>query len=425
MARILYLVHRMPYPPNKGDKVRSYHLLRHLAAQHQVFVGTFIDDPDDAKHTPTLSGLCAGLHVQPLHPKRAKVASLTGLLRGEALTLGYYRSAAMQRWVDETVVRENIDAIVVFSSSMAQYAQAHATLPCLVDIVDVDSAKWAAYADHHRWPLSWLYRREGRLLLACERDVAAHARHSFFATQKETDLFTGLAPETITAVSAMNNGVDATFFAPSAARASPFAADEVPLVFTGAMDYWPNTDAVRWFVQDILPGLRQQLPALRFHIVGRAPTTEVRALAGPAVSVTGTVPDVRPYLQHAAAVVAPLRLARGIQNKILEAMAMGRPVVAAAECGQALEAEPGSEILTAQTAGDYQTHIRSLISDPQRAAAIGAAGRQRVLHSYTWAAHLSVLDRHLASFGLAPTRVPSDTVPGAPNRSASPQSLPA
>ena len=403
MARILYLVHRMPYPPNKGDKVRSYHLLRHLAAQHQVFVGTFIDDPDDAQHVPTLRSLCAGLHVQTLHPKRAKLASLGGLLKGQALTLGYYRSAALQRWVDETVARERVDAIVVFSSSMAPYALRHPQLPCLVDFVDVDSAKWAAYAGHHRWPLSWLYRREGATLLAFERAVAARARHSFFATQKEAELFTGLAPETAASVSAMNNGVDAQFFSPQADRASPFTPEELPLVFTGAMDYWPNIDAVRWFVQDTLPGLRQQHPALRFHIVGRAPTPEVRALAGPGVNVTGTVPDVRPYLQHAAAVVAPLRLARGIQNKILEAMAMGRPVVAAAECAQALHAESGREVLTAATVADYQQHVHQLLTQPALASDIGRAGRERVLHSYTWRAHLSALDQHLAGFGLAPT----------------------
>jgi len=408
MARLLYLVHRMPYPPNKGDKVRSYHLLQHLAAQHEVHVGTFVDDADDVQHIPTLRGLCAGLHVETLQPRRAKLASLAGLLHGEALTVHYYRSAALQRWVDETVARERIEAIVVFSSSMVQYVQPHAQLPCLVDFVDVDSAKWAAYTAHHRWPLSWLYRREGRELLACERAAAATARHSYFATQKEADLFTSLAPETAATVQAMNNGVDAQFFAPSPTRASPFSADERPVVFTGAMDYWPNIDAVRWFARDILPGLQQHQPGLRFHIVGRAPTAEVRALAGPGVTVTGTVPDVRPYLQHAAVVVAPLRLARGIQNKILEAMAMGRPVVAAAECGEALHAEPGREYLSARDTADYQTHISHLLAAPEHAAAIGAAGRQRVLQSYTWAAHLAVLDRHLAGCGLAPSKVAAE-----------------
>ncbi len=389
----------MPYPPNKGDKVRSYHLLAHLAMRHRVFVGTFIDDPDDEVHIPHLRSLCAGLHVVRLNPRRARLASLAGLLSHEALTLPYYRHAGLRRWVNATLGQHKIDAAVVFSSSMAQYAEGRAGLPMLVDFVDVDSAKWAAYAAQHRWPLSWLYRREGRRLLAYERAVAARARHSFFATEKEADLFRQLAPECAASVAAMNNGVDAHYFSPAPGRASPFGDSETPIVFTGAMDYWPNVDAVIWFAQAVLPRLRQARPALRLHIVGRSPTPAVRALAGAGVVVTGTVPDVRPYLQHAAVVVAPLRLARGIQNKILEAMAMGRPVVAAGACVEAIEAAPGTEILPAAEADDYLRCIDLLLRAPERAAAIGAAGRLRVLESYTWGAHMAVLDRHLGATG--------------------------
>jgi len=420
MANLLYLVHRMPYPPNKGDKVRSYHLLRHLSARHRVFVGTFIDDHEDDAHIETLRALCAGLHVERLHPGRARLASLTGLLRHDALTLHYYRSATLRRWVAQTVQRENISATVVFSSSMAQYAQAHPTLPMLVDMVDVDSAKWAEYAPRHRWPLSWLYRREGQRLLAVERTVVARSARSFFATDKEAALFRQLAPECAGQIEAMNNGVDGAYFSPDPACASPFEPGETPLVFTGAMDYWPNIDAVCWFAAEVLPQLRRRRPGLRFHIVGRAPTPAVRALAADAaggVVVTGTVPDVRPYLQHAAVVVAPLRLARGIQNKILEAMAMGRPVVAATSCVEALAAEPGREILDAATAEDYARCIELLLMAPDRAATIGAAGRVRVQQSYTWGAHLQALDRHLAA--LRPP-APPQTAAAAPTMNQEP-----
>jgi sugar transferase (PEP-CTERM/EpsH1 system associated) len=402
MANLLFLPHRMPYPPDKGDKVRSFHLLQHLAERHRVFVGTFIDDPDDERHVGALRSLCAGLHVERLNTRSARVASLAGLLTGDALTLHYYRSRRLAAWVDATVVRERIDATVVFSSSMAQYAERHPSLPMWVDFVDVDSAKWLAYAPQHRWPMSWLYAREGRRLLACERAVAGRARRSFFSTEKETEIFRGLAPECAGVVEAMNNGVDANYFAPEPSRASPFLPDETPLVFTGAMDYWPNVDAVTWFAQAVLPRLRQQRPKLRFHIVGRSPTPAVRALAGEGVNVTGTVPDVRPYLQHAAVVVAPLRLARGIQNKILEAMAMERPVVAASTCVDALTAEADTEILPAAEAGDYVRTIESLLLSPDRAAAVGTAGRRRVLESYSWRAHLQVLGRHLAGFAACP-----------------------
>lgn len=395
MANLLYLVHRLPYPPNKGDKVRSYHVLKHLVARHRVFLGTFVDDPEDEPHVDTVRALCAGLHAARLHPMRARVASLGGLLGGQALTLRYYRDAGLRQWVQETLAREKIDAAIVFSSSMAQYAELRPGLPTLVDFVDVDSAKWTQYADNHAWPMSWLYRREGRELLAYERAVAARSKRSFFVTEKETALFRQLAPECAPTIEPMSNGVDGDFFAPDPSLPTPFTAGEMPLVFTGAMDYWPNVDAVTWFVQDMLPALRQRWPGLRFHIVGRNPTPAVRALAGEAVSVSGTVPDVRPYLQHAALVVAPLRLARGIQNKILEAMAMGRAVVTARTCAEAIDAQVGPELRAAETAEDFIREVDELLRAPATTAAIGAAGRQRVLQSYSWTAHLSAFERHL------------------------------
>jgi len=395
MADLLYLVHRLPYPPNKGDKVRSYHLLKHLAERHRVFLGTFIDDPDDEQHLPTVRALCADVHAVRLSPRSAKLASLSGLLSGKALTLRYYRDAGLARWVDQVVAQQRPAAAVVFSSSMAQYVEHHAGLPMLVDFVDVDSAKWSEYAGNHAWPLSWLYRREGERLLAYERAIATQARRSFFVTDKETALFHRLAPESAAQVEPLGNGVDASFFAPDAARASPYVAGSLPLVFTGAMDYWPNVDAVCWFVADVLPLLRRDWPHLQFHIVGRSPTTAVQALANDHVHVSGTVPDVRPYLQHARVVVAPLRLARGIQNKILEAMAMGRPVVAAQSCLEAIDAEDGRELLGAATAADFVRLVDGLLRAPAQADAIGAAGRQRVLNDYSWPARLAGVDRHL------------------------------
>ena len=394
MANVLFLVHRMPYPPNKGDKVRSFHLLKHLAARHRVFLGTFIDDPDDERHLGAVRAFCADVHAPRLNPLAARVASLTGLLGTQALTLRYYQQASMARWVQGVVARQAVDCTLVFSSSMAQYALPGGG-PLLLDLVDVDSAKWTAYAPDHGWPMSWLYRREGRTLLACEREAAARADHTFLATEKEAGLFRSLAPESAARVSELSNGVDAHYFQPQAERASPFAADEVPIVFTGAMDYWPNVDAVCWFAAEMLPRLRERHPTLRFHIVGRSPAPAVRALASEAVHVSGTVPDVRPYLQHAAVVVAPLRLARGIQNKVLEAMAMARPVVAAATCVEAITAQPGQHLLAAADADAFVQAIDGLLADPAQAGEIGRAGREQVLDAYGWDARLRVLDQHL------------------------------
>lgn len=392
MARLLYLVHRLPYPPNKGDKVRSFHLLKHLAQRHEVFLGTFIDDPADEAYVDTVRNYCADMHIARLSPRMAKLRSLQGLLSGEALSLPYYRDAGLREWVESV---RGIDAAIVFSSVMADYVPDMRRLTTLVDFVDMDSAKWTQYSGTHRWPLSWLYLREGERLFAYERAVAGQAKHSFFVTAAECDLFLRAAPECSGRVDAMCNGVDAEFFSPEHHLASPYPAGEIPLVFTGAMDYWPNVDAAVWFASEVLPALRQRYPSLRFYIVGRSPDPAVQALAGESTVVTGTVDDVRPYLAHAAIVVAPLRIARGIQNKVLEAMAMARPVVASTACAGPIAAELGKELLAADSAADYSDRIGELLADRAYADNIGSAARRRVLGHYSWDAHLSLIDRYL------------------------------
>ncbi len=396
MADLLYLVHRLPYPPNKGDKVRSFHLLKHLAQKHRVHLGTFIDDPDDEIHLDAVRGYCADMHVARLSPRLAKLRSLSGLLSGEALSLPYYRDAGLREWVVRTCASAAIKHAVVFSSVMADYIPDMTRLPTLVDFVDLDSAKWTQYAATHRWPLSWLYRREGDRLLAFERAVAAKAAHAFFVTEAEADLFRRAAPESAARVEAMSNGVDAEYFSPEHALATPYSEGEIAVVFTGAMDYWPNIDAAIWFAGEVMPRLRQQFPAARFYVVGRSPDAAVQALAEEgATVVTGTVADVRPYLRHAAVVVAPLRIARGIQNKVLEAMAMARPVVASAACAGGVDAAAGSEFLTAADADEFVGHVAALLADPARAEAMGHAARERVVAKYSWEANLSRIDRYL------------------------------
>ena len=410
MANILFLAHRLPYPPNKGDKIHTYHLLKHLAARHRVLLGCFIDDPDDEQHLPVVRALCADMHVSRLHPRAARVRSLAGLLRGEPLSVAFYRDRALHDWVRGVRDGGRADALLVYSSSMLQYAQGF-QLPMVIDFADVDSAKWADYAPRHRWPMSWVYRREGRHLQRVERDGAARARWSVFATENEAELFRGVAPASAQRAGVLGNGVDADYFAPLASRPSPYGAGELPLVFMGAMDYWPNVDAVCWFAQAMLPALRARWPGLRLHIVGRNPAPAVQALHGDAVNVTGTVPDVRPYVQHAAVVVAPLRLARGIQNKVLEAMAMARPVVAASTCVDAIDADAGVHLLAATTAEQYVQAVDSLLRDPAHAAALGQAGQRQVLAAYGWDARLADLDRFLGVDAAA-------TVPAAPEAPA-------
>jgi polysaccharide biosynthesis protein PslH len=394
MATVLFLAHRLPYPPNKGDKVRSYHLLKHLAQRHRVLLGTFVDDPDDEQHVDHLRKMCAEVHVSRLHPPAARLRSLRGLLSNEALSLAYYRDAALTQWVEGVKQRRNLDAVLVFSSSMLPYSQG-IKAPMVVDFADVDSDKWAEYGRTHRWPLSWIYGREGRKLRDTERDGGARARWSLFATSVEADLFRALAPECASRVAVLNNGVDSTYYAPKPERASPFAEGEQALVFIGTMDHWPNVDAAMWTAQAMLPALRQRFPGLRLYVVGRNPTPALLALQSDAVRITGTVADVRPYVQHARAVVAPIRLARGIQNKVLEAMAMGRPVVTSQRCALALDGSASQCLLAAEEATDYVREITGLLESPARAEAIGRAARQHVLTHFSWDVRLSELDQYL------------------------------
>jgi len=393
---LLYLVHRIPYPPNKGDKVRSFNILRQLARHYRVFLGTFVDSPEDGRYVERLGEWCAGWKAITLDPRRSRLASVRGLLSGEALSLPYYRDARLSDWVQETVREQRISQAVVFSGPMAQYLDVPGLACRVIDFCDLDSAKWTQYAAERSWPMSWLYRREGRRLLAFERRAAAAVDAALFVTEAEADLFRSVAPEVAARVGVMQNGVDADFFSPTQGGESPYPPGGPVLLFTGAMDYWPNIDAVTWFAREILPALRARLGGVRFWIVGMSPAPAVQELAADDVFVTGRVPDVRPWLAHADVVVAPLRVARGIQNKVLEAMAMAKPVVVSAASATGLAAKAGEECEVAETVDDYVARIASLLADSARRAAMGEAARQRVLETYSWQAHLAALDHLLA-----------------------------
>jgi sugar transferase (PEP-CTERM/EpsH1 system associated) len=403
MESLLFLAHRLPYPPNKGDKVRSYHFLGHLARRYRVLLGTFVDDPADAQHVPAVRELCAEVQVEAIAPWPQRARSLGALLSGEALSLPYFRSARLAAWAAEAVRRHGVRKAFVYSSPMAQYALDLPGLETFVDFVDMDSAKWRDYATRRRWPASLVYGREARCLLDYERRVAARSRASLFVTEEEAQRFRSAAPECAARVRVIRNGVDAAHFSPAHRFASPFHPGERAIVFTGAMDYWPNVDAVVWFAREVLPLIRRSQPSARFYIVGMNPDSSVRALAGgSAVTVTGRVPDVRPYLQHAAAVVAPLRVARGIQNKVLEAMAMAKPVVASAACAAALSARPGIDLAVASDAAGFAAATLWAMQSEQ-AQPMAEQARLRVMRDYAWSSSLRQLDE---LFGGADRPVP-------------------
>ncbi|MCL4745852.1 MAG: TIGR03087 family PEP-CTERM/XrtA system glycosyltransferase [Burkholderiaceae bacterium] len=391
MSNVLFLVHRIPYPPDKGDKIRSYHLLRFLTRNHRVFLGTFVDDSHDAQHTTRVRGLCDALLALPLDARARRVASLSGLLKGQPLSVPYYDSREMRRWVDETIARERIDAVVVFSSTMAQFVAGprYAGLRRIADFVDVDSDKWKQYAARSAGVRRWIYSREADRLLAYERDIVAQFDATLFVTESEAALMRSLAPESAAKIAHFENGVDTEYFDPAIGFDDPYRSGGPTIVFTGAMDYWPNLEAVIWFAREILPLVRKARPEARFAIVGSNPGDAVRALESiEGVLVTGRVPDVRPYLAHASVAVAPLRIARGVQNKLLEALAMGRRVVCTAAAAQGLHRSPVIAQATAGDAGEFAAKVVEGLAG----TAAAAAQRDYAIAHYGWGENLRVID---------------------------------
>ena len=394
MADILFLAHRIPYPPNKGDKIRSWHILEHLARRHRVHLGCFVDDPQDMEHIPFLKTVCAETFFKPISPRCAKLASLSGLFTGAPLSVAFYADRNFQDWVNRTLAAQPISAVFLFSSAMGQFIpdSLPAGLPVVMDFVDVDSDKWAQYAVSSKWPMNWVYRRESRTLMVYERELAHRVTAGLFVSEQEAGLFRHLATDVADKIFALNNGVDFEKFSPAHDLPSPYGSTAPRLVFTGAMDYWANVDAVKWFAEDILPKIRSISPNAEFYIVGGKPAREVRALATlPGVTVTGSVPDVRPYLRYSDVVVCPLRIARGIQNKVLEGMAMGRPVVATPAAFEGISATPGRDLALGDDARSFADQVIALLA-PETGKKMGEMARARIIESYGWSHNLELLD---------------------------------
>jgi sugar transferase (PEP-CTERM/EpsH1 system associated) len=388
MAELLFLAHRIPYPPDRGDKTRSWHILRHLAGLTRVHLACFADDEADAAHLPALREALGGrlgeAHVEVRRTGRA-VAAARALLEGKPVSLTLFDSPRMREFVSQVLALPKLESVFTFSGQMAQFVPERLRQRFVMDFVDMDSAKFAAYADAGG-PLAAVHRREAARLFAFEREVAARADVSLLVSEAEAGLFRARAGLPQADIRALPNGVDVDFYRPGTTDAA--AAPNPLIVFTGQMDYAPNVDAARWFAREVLP----LVPGATFAIVGRNPAAAVKALGSDRVLVTGEVPDVRTWLAAADIVAAPLRLARGIQNKVLEAMAAGRPVVASPAAFEGIEAEPGRDLLVADGARAQATAIRDLLADPARAAAIGASARRRMEEAYRWDARLAPLE---------------------------------
>ena len=393
---LLFLCHRIPYPPNKGCKIRSFHLLHHLSQHFDIYLATFVDDPADWPYVPQVEKFCRDCLFVEQRPLRSRIKGLAGLLTGEALSLPFYASRKMHKWVNAILSEHEIEQVLVYSSSMAQYVlgSGFAFKRKVIDFVDIDSDKWQQYSEQQPWPLNWLYRREARCLLEYEKTLAHEFDVGLFVSSAEAALFRELSPATADKISFYNNGVNTDYFAPSPERFNPYPSNVLPIVFTGAMDYWPNVDAVVWFAQEVLPQLQVIHPEVCFYIVGGNPSRAVRKLAdAPGIVVTGRVEDVRPYIQYAVAAVAPMRIARGVQNKVLEAMAMEKPVIVSGKGLEGIDAAHGKEVLVADRSADYVNLLDQILAG--RFAYLGSVARTYVSRGFNWEKNLPEVVRLL------------------------------
>lgn len=396
---ILFLAHRIPFPPDRGDKIRSWNVLKHLASLGRVHLACFADDESDASNLEglrkALGGRLGDAYVQ-VRCRSKIAAAVEALALDKPLSLTLFDSSALRSFIDKMLARPEVGAVYASSGQMGQFVPERVRQLFVMDFLDMDSEKFADYSKSGA--MRWVYKREAVKLFAFERATAARADVALFVSEAERALFTGKASLPLGDIRSVSNGIDLDFYDPEADFPRLGDHHDPLILFTGQMDYRPNIEAVTEFADRCVPLIHEQRPDARFAIVGRNPTPAVRRLAErPGIIVTGAVPDVRTWLAAADIVVAPLKIARGIQNKVLEAMAMGRPVVASSGAFEGIEAQPERDLLVANGAKAQARAILGLLEDSSKAAVIGANARRCMISRYRWDVRLAPLTEILSS----------------------------
>ena len=398
--KLLAITHRLPCPPHKGEKIRALNILKFLATRHEVHLVSLVDDDNDLRYVDQLHPHIRSLTLQQVHPRLRKAFALSAVAGDESVSSRYFHVSALQRRVDALIDHEEFSGIFCSSSPTAEYVfrSRHAArlrdVPKVMDLIDVDSVKWRHYAQQSHAGSAWLYRREARYMAALEGKIGQQFDRVLVVSEAERTCCESIARDRVTAVP---NGVDLEYFAP---RAQETAERQPPtLVFTGVMDYRPNVDGIAWFVRSILPNVRAAVPDVRLFIVGNRPSKTVQRLASdPGVVVTGFVPDVRKYVALGVS-IAPLRIARGIQNKVLEAMAMGRPIVVTSQVFEGIDAESGRDLMVARDEREFAARTIECLQDSAHADRLGRAARARAEQAYSWSNNLALLDELLPAEG--------------------------
>ena len=384
--KILYICHRFPFPPKRGGKIRPFNMIKHLASTHEVTVASLARSPAEAREGAGIAPYCARYEMAEVRNPVQVGRMLLRIPTPSPSSMGYFYSSVLERRVRELIARERFDLIFVHCSSVAQYVTGVQGIPKILDFGDMDSQKWLEYARYKPFPLSAGYLLEGRKMERAEKRLATQFDMCTATTRAEWETLEGY--RTGVATDWFPNGVDSGYFAPSA---EPYDADT--LCFVGRMDYYPNQECMFDFCANVLPRIRARRPQAKLLIVGADPSSAVKKLEDlPGVTVTGSVPDVRPYLRRSALMVAPLNIARGTQNKILEAMAMGVPVVTSRIAAGGVDAVAGEHFAVASTPDEHAQAILRITGDPTERQRLAVAGRERMLLQHAWNRSMRRLD---------------------------------
>ena len=398
--RIFFVCQRVPFPPDRGDKITTFNEIRHLSAAHEVHIFCLGDGMGDLDNIHGLHNYARSVTAVPVTGLKSRLRALTALLTGEPLSVAALCEvrlhAAIRRKFDELAP----DLIMVYSCNVAQYAEHFTHVPRIMQFAELDSSRWGQYAERSRIPLRWIYAIEQKRFFAYERQIAHSFSHALVCTAIEKRAFERLIPGV--PVSLVGNGVDLEYFRPVGKPKRPAS-----IVFTGVMDYLPNVDAVSWFCDQVFPVVLEQVPAANFVICGSRPSPAVRRLARQrGVTVTGRVPDTRPHLEEADVFVAPLRMARGVQNKVLEALAMGLPCVTSTAAWSGTVIPQGEGILATDDPKEFADHVLRLLRDNDFRAAMARKARAAAEANYRWDRPMAQLDRVIAAVTSRPLAAP-------------------
>ena len=382
--RVLVLTHRVPFPPDKGDRIRTYHILKWLSGHAEIHLACLADEPVEPSIRAGLAGLCERAEIVP-HGSRSRWArALWSFARGGTISEGAFDSPALRSLLARWGGEHRYDAAFVSASSLVPYLRLKVLrdVPAVIDLVDVDSQKWIDYAGNGRLPMDWVFRAEGRRLRRVEKEIAGWARAVTLVSEAEALLYRQACGVADGPVHAISNGVDLEYYHP---YNSPPVATESGCVFVGALDYRPNVEGVIWFCREVWPEIHRRHPTATLTLVGRRPVPAIQRLAEcSGVELVGQVPDVRPFVAKAAVAVVPLRLARGVQNKVLEAMAMRKAVISSPQAVAGIRAVRGRDLLVASSPEEWVLAVSELLGDSTQRAKLGEAGRDYVEMNHRW-----------------------------------------